>query len=108
ALPVWPGRFFWGGGPGIGERAGVPGLRGISEHRLFGVEGGLRAYGPNLVENYRRAGRYVDKILKGPSPADLPVEQPHLFDFAINLNTAQTLGLTIPEHVLLQATEVIQ
>jgi putative ABC transport system substrate-binding protein len=56
----------------------------------------------------RRAAQYVDTILKGAKPADLPVEQPREFDFAINLKAAQALGLTIPPHVLLQATEVLQ
>jgi putative tryptophan/tyrosine transport system substrate-binding protein len=71
-------------------------------------EGGLMAYGANQSDDFRRAAAYVDKILKGAQPADLLVEQPILFDFAINLKTAQALGLTIPQHVLLQATEVIQ
>ena len=66
------------------------------------------AYGPNRAAMYRRAAYYVDRILKGTKPADLPVEQPTTFDFVINLKTAQALGLTIPQHVLLQATEVIQ
>ena len=57
---------------------------------------------------YRRAATFVDKILKGSSPAEIPVEQPMRFDFVINLRTAQALGLAIPPHVLLQATEVIQ
>jgi putative ABC transport system substrate-binding protein len=70
--------------------------------------GGLMAYGPNALDLRRRAATYVDKILKGSSPADLPVEQPMRFDLAINLRTAQALGLTIPDRVLLQATEVIQ
>ncbi len=56
----------------------------------------------------RRAAYYADRILKGAKPADLPVEQPTTFDFAINLRTAEALGLTIPQHVLLQVTEVIQ
>jgi putative tryptophan/tyrosine transport system substrate-binding protein len=70
--------------------------------------GGLMAYGPRLTDSFRRAAVYVDKILKGASPTELPIEQPMTFDFVINLKTAQALGLTIPPHVLLQATEVIQ
>ena len=71
-------------------------------------EGGLMAYGANQPDDFRRAAAYVDRILKGANPADLPVEQPREFDFVINLKTAQTLGLTIPQHVLMQATELIQ
>jgi putative tryptophan/tyrosine transport system substrate-binding protein len=70
--------------------------------------GGLMAYGPNRTALFRRAAYYVDRILTGTAPADLPIEQPREFDFVINLKTAQALGLTIPPHVLLQATEVIQ
>jgi putative ABC transport system substrate-binding protein len=70
--------------------------------------GGLMAYGPSLPEQFHRAAYYVDRSLKGASPADLPVEQPREFDFVINLQTAQALGLTIPQHVLLQTTEVLQ
>ncbi len=70
--------------------------------------GGLMAYGPSFPALYRRAAFYVDRILKGAKPADLPIEQPMTFDFAVNLHTAQALGLTIPAHVLLQATDVIQ
>ena len=70
--------------------------------------GALMAHGPSLAAMYYRAAYYVDRILKGAKPSDLPVEQPTTFDFVINLKTAQALGLTIPEHVLLQATEVLQ
>ncbi len=71
-------------------------------------QGGLMSLAPDYQAMYRRAGTYVDKILKGAKPADLPVEQPTKFDFVINLRTAQALGLTIPQPVLIQATEVIQ
>ena len=76
--------------------------------RRFVDGGGLMSYGPSLPDLHRRAASYVDRILKGTKPADLPVEQPMRFDFVINLKTAEALGLTIPHHVLLQATEVIQ
>jgi len=78
------------------------------EERESVLAGGLLSYGPNIPDLSRRAAGYVDKILKGTKPADLPVEQPREFDFVINLKTAQTLGLAIPQHVLLQATEVLQ
>ena len=70
--------------------------------------GGLMAYGANFPELFRRCATYVDKILRGAKPADLPIEQPTKFDFVINLRTAQALGLSIPPSVLQQATEVIQ
>jgi putative ABC transport system substrate-binding protein len=70
--------------------------------------GGLMYYGADYVVLARRAAYYVDRILKGTKPADLPVEQPREFEFVVNLRTAETLGLTIPPHVLLLATEVIR
>jgi putative ABC transport system substrate-binding protein len=83
----------------------LPTMSGVREY----VEaGGLMSYGPNFPDLFRRAAEYVDKILRGSKPADLPVEQPTKFDLVINLTTAKALGLTIPEQFLLRANEVIE
>jgi ABC-type uncharacterized transport system substrate-binding protein len=91
-------------------------IRFAAAHRLPAIytypeeaqDGGLASYGPNLCEHYRRAAAYVDKMLKGANPAELPVEQPMKFELVINLKTAQELGLTIPPLLLFQADELIR
>jgi putative ABC transport system substrate-binding protein len=90
------------------ELASQKHLPAMYEIRRFADMGGLMAYGPNLPASARRAATYVHKILKGTSPADLPVEGPTTFDFIVNLKTAKALGFTIPASVHFQASEIIE
>ena len=89
----------------LAEKSRLPTVSGDPD---FARAGGLIAYGPNIAGMFRQAATFVDKILKGAKPGELPIEQPTKFDLVVNLRTAQALTLTIPQSVLVQATEVIQ
>jgi putative ABC transport system substrate-binding protein len=103
-----PGGMFQDNLRRILEFATKRRLPGVFPNRAFVEAGGLLSYGPNFAANFRRAAIFVDKILKGAKPADLPVEQPTRFELAINLKTAKALGLTFPPSVLIRADQVIQ
>ena len=91
----------------IVEFAREKSLPAIYETREFVEAGGLMSYGPNLDAQYRRAAYYVDRILKGARPGDLPIEQPAKIELLVNLGTARSLNLTVPSSILLNANQVI-
>jgi putative tryptophan/tyrosine transport system substrate-binding protein len=108
ALLIPPDTTFVSHRLRIVELAAKAHLPAIYANRLWADVGGLLSYGPNPVENYRRSAIYVDKILKGAKPADLPIEQPTKIELVINLKTAKALDLAIPPTLLARADEVIE
>jgi len=83
-------------------------LPAIYPYRYYAADGGLVSYGPDTIDQYRRAASYIDRILKGEKPASLPVQGPTKYELAINLKTAKTLGLSVPQSILARADEVIE
>jgi putative tryptophan/tyrosine transport system substrate-binding protein len=108
ALVVFVDGMFLAHIPRIISLAARSRLLAIYGSRQEAGAGGVMAYGANLPDMFRRGASFVDKILKGAKPADLPVEQPTKFKFVINLKTAKALGLTIPQSLLQRADEIIQ
>jgi putative ABC transport system substrate-binding protein len=108
AVIVFAAGVLFSHGRRVAEVAARSRLPAIYLLRPYVDAGGLLSYGPDIREIWRRAAVFVDKILKGVKPADMPVEQPTKFDLVINLTTAKALGLTVPQSLLLRADEVIQ
>ena len=108
ALTTLGDGMLWGNRKRLVDFAAQSRLPAVFPEREFAEAGGMLAYGPDLAWNFRRAAYYVDRILKGAKPADLPVEQSTRFDLVINLKTAKALGITIPQSLLLLADEVIR
>jgi putative tryptophan/tyrosine transport system substrate-binding protein len=108
ALNVWGSQLFFNERSRLADLAAKHRLPGVYGHRGYVDAGGLMAYGPDFADMFRREATYVDKILKGAKPADLPVEQPTKFELVINLKTAKALGLTIPPSLLGRADQVIE
>jgi ABC-type uncharacterized transport system substrate-binding protein len=108
AITMIPTRPFFAERKRIVELAGKHRLPAIYPQKEFVDEGGLMSYGADYTDLYRRAAVYVDKILKGAKPADLPVQQATKFEFVINLKAAKQIGLTIPVRVLERANKVIK
>ena len=107
ALYVVPDAFFYNHRTTISKLASKARLPAIYGSKGFVDEGGLMSYGPNFGDLFRRSAGYVDKILKGAKPGDLPIEQPTKFEFVVNLKTARALEIKIPESILLRADEIV-
>ena len=108
ALYVFPDALFDAERKRIISFAAGNRLPAFYGERGFPEAGGLISYGANVIDLYRRTAYFIDKILKGVKPADLPIEQPTKFELVINLKTAKALGLTIPQTLLLRADQVIE
>ena len=108
AILMSGGRRFFAERKRIVELAGKYKLPAIYQEKEFVDEGGLMSYGPDLDDQYRKAAHYVDRILKGTKPADLPVQQAMRFEFVLNLKAAKQIGITIPYELLARANKVIQ
>ena len=108
AFIVTPDPLFGSQRSRIVEFAARRRLPSMYFYKEFVDGGGLMSYGPSFSDSYRRAATYVDRILKGATPADLPVEQPIKFEFIVNLKAAKQIGLTIPPNVLVRADKVIR
>jgi len=108
AVMVLPDAMFWNHRRDILGLVDAARLPAIYPEREYADDGGLMAYGANVPDNFRRAADYVDRILKGANPAELPVQQSVKFDFVVNLKTAKELGLTIPPSIFARADEVIE
>jgi len=100
--------FWWSQRERIVAVAARHRLPAVYPFRYFVIGGGLISYGPNSIDQYRQAAGYVDRILKGEKPADLPVQAPTKYELVINLKTAKALGLTIPSTLLLRADQLIE
>ena len=107
-LLVLPDALFWNQRKTIIARATAHHLAGVYPEREYADDGGLIAYGPSVVENFRRAAGYVDRILKGERPADLPVQQPSKFELIVSSKAAKAIGLEVPPTLLAAADEVIE
>ena len=108
ALTVLPSPMFFNERRRLVDLAAKHRLPAGYPWREAADAGGLISYGPSIADLYRRAATYVDKILKGAKPGDLPIEQPTKFELTLNLKTAKALGLTIPQSLLRQADQVIE
>jgi len=107
-LTILPDATLWNERAQVVALAAQRGFPAIYPERSYAEEGGLLTYGPSVTGSFRRAAWYVDKILQGAKPGDLPIEQPTKFELVVNLRTAKALGLTVPPSILARADEVIE